>query len=179
MLSRPTGRIIAAYIKQLDRNHLVMDGYYAIDPVPVREESLSDPMIDIVSSHHYEGNPERLRAHIRTNLEMVRGRKPYVVGEFGFVGTSAVERVLDDAIVVLGSPDGQTFGPLPVRREGFALGDEDYGYWLPTLYSGEGREDDRYLKIVFRTPAQLSRVEIGHFPGTTGGAPAPSDSQTE
>jgi hypothetical protein len=75
-----------------------MDGYYAIDPIPVREESVSDPMIDIVSSHHYERDPDHLRAFVGTNLEVVRGRTPYVIGEFGFVGTSAVERVLDDAI---------------------------------------------------------------------------------
>jgi hypothetical protein len=391
-----------------------MDGYYAIDPIPVREEAVSDPMIDIVSSHHYVRDPDLLRAFIRTNLEVIRGRKAYVVGEFGFVGTSAVERILDDLIesgvsgalvwslrfhrreggfywhseplgsglfkayhwpgfasgadyderrllarmrdrafaiqgrpappleapaaprllpiedvsriswqgsagasayvvekstdddgpweviaddisdaaepyeplfhdsaaevgrryhyrvrarnvagvsppsnvvgpvavshatfvdtmrsraipydargevtvatgedrqfrerlyrrqapngseilyalpgritsyrvqvfaqdtddpiVVLGSPDGRTFGPLPVRRESFALGDEDYGYWLPTLYSGEGREDDRYLKIVFRTSAQLSRVEIGHAPRGEEDAAASTVSRRE
>lgn len=390
---------IAAYIKELDPHHLVMDGYYAIDPIPVREEAVADPMIDIVSSHHYVADPELLRGFIRTNQEIVEGRKPYVVGEFGFVGTAAVRRVLDDVIqsgisgalvwslrshrreggfywhseplgsglfkayhwpgfasggdyderhllavmrdrafaiqgrsapplqapeaprllpiqdvsrvswqgsvgasayvversskkdgpwtvvaddvsdaadpyealfhdvsavagqsyhyrvrarnvagtsapsnvvgpvavpyatwidtmrsraipygargevslatgddrrfrerlhrrraphgselvylvpgvvtgvriqafaqetddpvAVLGSPDGRTFGPLPVHRESFAVGDEDYGYWLPVLYSGEGREDDRYLKIVFRNPAQLSRVEIDYTP---------------
>jgi hypothetical protein len=85
----------------------------------------------------------------------------------------------DDPIVVLGSPDGRTFGPLPVRRESFALGDEDYGYWLPTLYSGEGREDDRYLKIVFRTSAQLSRVEIGHAPRGEEDAAASTVSRRE
>ena len=390
---------IAAYIKELDHNHLVMDGYYAIDPIPVREEAVADPVIDIVSSHHYVADPELLRTFIRTNQEIIGGRKPYVVGEFGFVGTSAVERVLDDVIdsgisgaltwslrfhrreggfywhseplgnglfkayhwpgfasgadyderrllavmrdrafaiqgraappleapaaprllpiedasriswqgsvgasayvversgkadgpwtvvaddvsdaavpyeplfhdasaqlgesyhyrvrarnvagtsppsnvvgpvavprvtwidtmrsraipygargdvtvvtgddrrfrerlrrrrapngselvylapgvltgvriqafaqetddplVILGSPDGRTFGPLPVERESFAFGDADYGYWLPIRYSGEGREGDRYLKIVFRTPAQLSRVEIDYLP---------------
>jgi hypothetical protein len=390
---------IAAYIKELDPNHLVMDGYYAIDPIPVREEAVADPVIDIVSSHHYVADPELLRTFIRTNQEIIAGRKPYVVGEFGFVGTSAVGRVLDDVIesgisgaliwslrfhrreggfywhseplgsglfkayhwpgfdsgsdyderhllavmrdrafaiqgraappleapaaphllpiedvsriswqgsvgasayvverseredgpwtvvaddvsdasvpyeslfhdasavvgesyhyrvrarsvagisppsnvvgpvgvphatwidtmrsraipygargdvtvatgedrrfkerlhrrrapngselvyaapgaitavriqafaqgtddpiVILGSPDGRTFGPLPVQRQSFAFGDADYGYWLPILYAGEGREDDRYLKIVFRTPAQLSRVEIDYAP---------------
>jgi hypothetical protein len=70
----------------------------------------------------------------------------------------------DDPLAILGSPDGRTFGPLPVQRESFALGDEDYGYWIPIRYSAEGREDDRYLKIVFRTEAQLSRVEIDHAP---------------
>jgi hypothetical protein len=388
---------IAAHVKALDPNHLLMDGYYAIDSVPVREESLEDPLVDIVSSHHYERDPERLRGYIRTNVAMVRGRKPYVVGEFGFVGTAAVERLLDDVLasgvsgalvwslrfhrreggfywhsepagggifkayhwpgfasgtdydergllarmrerafaiqgrpvppleapapprllpiedvsriswqgsvgasayvveraereggpftvladdasdaeatyealfhdaqaavggryfyrvrarnvagtsapsnvvgpvavrhltvvddmrsravpyggsdsvkavtgndrevrerrhrreapggaelvyalpgpvarvrvqafakgtsdplVLLGSPDGRDFGPLPVRRESFALDDADYGYAVPVLYSGEARAGDRYVKIVFRSPAQLSRVEVDH-----------------
>jgi hypothetical protein len=390
---------IATYIKELDPNHLVMDGYYAIDPIPVREEAVVDPAIDILSSHHYVSDPELLRGFIRTNQEVIAGRKPYVVGEFGFVGTAAVGRVLDDVIdsgisgalvwslrfhrreggfywhseplggglfkayhwpgftsgddyderdllavmrdrafriqkrpvpplpapepprllpiedvsriswqgsvgaeayvverstkpegpwavvahdvsdaahpyealfhdtsaavgesyhyrvrarnlagtsppsnvvgpvavphrtwidtmrsraipyaargdvvvatdadrrfrerlhrrqaangselvylvpgtisrvrvqafaqenddpiVVLGSRDGRTYGPVDTRRESFALGDEDYGYWIPVQYTGEGREDDRYLKIVFRTPAQLSRVEIDYRP---------------
>ena len=390
---------IAAYLKELDPHHLVMDGYHAIDPIPVREEAVADPMIDIVSSHHYVADPELLRAFIRTNQEIIAGRKPYVVGEFGFVGTSAVERILDDLmasdvsgaliwslrfhrreggfywhseplgsglfkayhwpgfpsgadyderhllalmrarafaiqdrvappleapeaprllpiedvsriswqgsagasayvversarergpwtvvaddvsdasvpyeplfhdtsaavggsyhyrvrarnvagtsppsnavgpvavphatlidtmrsraipysargdvtvatgedrrfrerlhrrrasnggellyavpgpleafrvqvfaretddpVVILGSPDGRVFGPLSARRESFAFADADYGYWLPILYSGEGRDDDRYLKIVFRNPAQLSRVEIDYVP---------------
>jgi mannan endo-1,4-beta-mannosidase len=388
---------IASSIKELDPNHLVMDGYHAIDPIPVREEAVVDPAIDILSSHHYVSDPDLLRSFIRTNQEIVRGRKPYLVGEFGFVGTSAVERILDDLIasdvdgalvwglrphrreggfywhseplggglfkayhwpgfasgddyderdllavirdrafaiqgrptprpqtptaprllpiddvsriswqgstgatayvveratqaegpwtvladdvsdaacpyealfhdasavvgesyyyrvrarnvagvsapsnamgpvtvphrtlidamrsraipyaargdvgwtageerrfrerlhrrqgtngselvyalpgrieevrvqvfaresadpiVLLGSPDGRSYGPLATRRESFALNDEDYDYWIPILYTGEGREDDRYLKIVFRNPAQLSRVEIDH-----------------
>ena len=67
-----------------------MDGYYAIDPIPVREEAVADPLIDILSSHHYVEDPEAMRGFIRTNLEIIAGRKPYVVGEFGFVGTLAV-----------------------------------------------------------------------------------------
>ena len=66
--------------------------------------------------------------------------------------------------MVLGSPDGRSYGPLAVERRSFALGDEDYGYAIPILYSGTGRENDRYLKIVFRAPAELSRVEIDHVP---------------
>ena len=70
----------------------------------------------------------------------------------------------DDPLVVLGSADGRTFGPLSVERESFAFGDEDYGYSLPTLSTAEGREDDRDVKVVFRPEAQLSRVEIDYRP---------------
>jgi mannan endo-1,4-beta-mannosidase len=390
---------IASHIKKLDPNHLVMDGYYAIDPIPVREEAVADPVVDILSSHHYVSDPELLRSFIRTNEEIIAARKPYVVGEFGFLGTAAVGRVLDDVVdsgisgalvwslrfhrreggfywhseplgsglfkayhwpgfesgddyderdllaairarafriqgrtppplpapepprllpiedvsriswqgsvgassyvversrerdgswtvvadqlsdaaqpyealfhdtsaavgesyhyrvrarslagtsppsnevgpvevphltwidtmrsraipyaargdvvvatdddrrfrerlhrrrapsgselvyrvpgriagvrvqafaqetgdpvVVLGSADGRTFGPLFMERESLALGDPDYGYWIPVLYAGEGRKDDRYVKIVFRSGAQLSRVEIDYVP---------------
>jgi endo-1,4-beta-mannosidase len=173
---------IAAYLQELDPNHLVMDGYYAIDPVPVREEAVLDPMIDIVSSHHYVRDPELLRTFIRTNEEVVAGRKPHVVGEFGFVGTQAVARILDELIA--SDVSGALVWSLRSHRRegGFYWHSEPFGsglfkaYHWPgfasgddyderdLLYAGEGREDDRYLKIVFRDPAQLSRVEIDHSP---------------
>jgi hypothetical protein len=86
-------------------------------------------------------------------------------GRIQAVRVQVFSRQSDDPVVILGSPDGRSFGPLPVERTSFALEDEDYGYWKPLLYAGEGREGDRYLKIVFRDPAQLSRVEIDHAPG--------------
>ena len=89
---------IVKYIKKLDKNHLVLDGYYAIDNRPVREESILDPMIDIVSSHHYEKDPFDTQRNILKNVEVVDGRKPYFVGEFGFQSTSAMINVLDSVI---------------------------------------------------------------------------------
>ena len=43
-------REIAAYIKQLDPNHLVIDGK-SLHGVPT--ESLDDPNIDVITTHHY------------------------------------------------------------------------------------------------------------------------------
>ncbi|MDZ7372047.1 MAG: cellulase family glycosylhydrolase, partial [candidate division KSB1 bacterium] len=42
---------IAAFIKSIDRNHLVMDGFHS---QKLRESSLADPNVDIVTTHHYE-----------------------------------------------------------------------------------------------------------------------------
>ncbi|MFC2124484.1 hypothetical protein ACFLU5_06705 [Bacteroidota bacterium] len=81
---------ITKYIKRLDENHLILDGYYAIDNRPIREESLTDPNVDIVSSHHYVNNPMDMISYIEMNRQIVKGRKPYLVGEFGFVSTSGV-----------------------------------------------------------------------------------------
>ncbi|MFB3786714.1 MAG: hypothetical protein ACE15F_10120 [bacterium] len=85
-------RAAVAYIKSLDRNHLVMDGFNTSVP---RDETVADPDIDIVQTHHYEKDPRDMIDHIRASARKVAGKKPYLLGEFGFIGTEAVRAVLD------------------------------------------------------------------------------------
>jgi hypothetical protein len=84
-------RQIAAYVKTLDHNHPVMDGFNASE---LREESLAAPEVDIVTTHHYPGGRKAFSQLIRENAAKARGRKAYIVGEFGFVET----RQMADAI---------------------------------------------------------------------------------
>ena len=44
--------------------------------------------MDIVTTHHYPNNKSTFADLIRANAEKARGKKPYVVGEFGFVSTA-------------------------------------------------------------------------------------------
>ncbi len=88
-------REIAAYIKSLDSNHLVMDGYYTS---VLRDESIADENIDIVQTHHYEKDPRDMIEHIKTSARKAVGRKPYMAGEFGFIGTEAIRAVLNTVI---------------------------------------------------------------------------------
>jgi len=85
----------AAYIKSLDNNHLVLDGFHTTN---LRDESIQDKNIDIVTTHHYSKNPKETIGQIKGNMAKARGKKPYFVGEFGFIPTGAVEKVLETVI---------------------------------------------------------------------------------
>jgi len=89
----PWTREIAAYIKSLDHNHPVMDGFDRA----LRPEVLAMPEVDIVTTHHYPGpGPARksFSELIRENAALAKGKKPYVVGEFGFVDTAEMEAAM-------------------------------------------------------------------------------------
>ena len=98
-------RQIAAYIKQLDPNHLVIDGR-SLHGVPVA--SLDDPNIDVITTHHYPNVGNNNAASIREAVEQVDGRKAYFVGEFGFVAVDEAQRMLDavDELGVSGASTG-------------------------------------------------------------------------
>ena len=86
---------IAAYIKSLDSNHLVIDGYHSS---MLRQESIDDPNIDLLTTHHYDLDTRETIRKIRESREMSRGKKPYFLGEFGFVPTLALVDIMDEVI---------------------------------------------------------------------------------
>jgi len=85
---------IAAYIKSLDQNHLVIDGIFAKS---ISQESLDDPNIDIVTTHHY-GNAKSSISAIVENQKFTKGKKPYVIGEYGLVSTVDIRAITDTII---------------------------------------------------------------------------------
>ncbi|RPH37412.1 hypothetical protein EHM92_02765 [bacterium] len=85
---------IAAYIKSLDTNHLLIEGTHAQQ---IAEESLLDPNLDVLSTHHY-GPADTSLGRIVKAREKARGRKPYFVGEFGYIPTADVRRIVDTVV---------------------------------------------------------------------------------
>ncbi len=155
-------RTIAAYIKRLDPQHLVIDGFHS---TVLREESLAIPEVDVVTTHHYPGGQKSYAELARENMAKARGRKPYFVGEFGFVETAAVQSLLD--AVVESGVSGALVWSLRFRSRdgGFywhsepAGGNKYKAYHWPGFASGEA-----YDEIGLLTLLQKKAFEIRGLP---------------
>lgn len=142
---------ICRYIKQLDRNHLVMDGYAG----PVRKEALDEPSINIVNTHHYEADPQTTVQNIQMNLQTIGGRKPYIVGEFGFQGTYALENTMDFIIKNKDINGGMIWSLRSHREEGgFYWHAEPAGmgvykaYHWPGFPSGHSYDETAFNELI-------------------------------
>ncbi|MGB7581544.1 MAG: hypothetical protein WBL85_03735 [Sedimentisphaerales bacterium] len=163
----------AAYIKSIDPNHLVMDGYHL---TPVRDLSLEDKNIDIVTTHHYPVmfkipiSPAEMIEQIKGTAALARGKKAYIVGEFGFIPTKDVESLLDAV------RDEKVSGVLiwslrfHDRDGGFYSHSEPHGgdkykaYHWPGFASGDTFDEANVLSLMRRkafeiTPAAVPAIE--------------------
>ena len=84
------------YIKSIDKNHLVMDGRAQSE---ITEEELKIKKSDILTTHHYEENPDSMLKHVNNSLKKVKkSNKAYIIGEYGFFGTPAIKRIMNRTI---------------------------------------------------------------------------------
>ncbi len=144
-------RQMAAHITSLDSQHLVLDGTHREVLLP---SSLEESNIDLVQTHHYEKDPRMMIAHIVESAKLAKGRKPYFVGEFGFLGTEALCAVMDTV------RDQKLAGALlwslryRSREGGFywhhepAGGDWFKAYHWPGFVSGEKYDERRLMQFV-------------------------------
>jgi mannan endo-1,4-beta-mannosidase len=144
-------REIAAYVKSQDRNHLLLEGVHYKD---LSTEALEDPNLDILSSHHY-GDPRISLEAITANAKMARGRKPYIVGEYGLIPTQDL-LAITDTIIHQGITGGMVWSLRFRNRDGgFYFHHEYYNYsayhW-PGFPTGTPY-DERVVLSILRTKA--------------------------
>jgi hypothetical protein len=159
---------IAAYLKSLDINHLVWDGFY-IGSKEIQPEALSDPNIDIVSSHHYPA-PNRgaaeMVADIKRFHQQIGGKKVYVTGELGFIPVAGIEKVLDT--VIANGVSGAMIWSLRYhnRDGGFYWHSEPEGagvfkaYHYPGFATGTAYEESALLRLLHAKAFEISGLPV-------------------
>lgn len=156
-------RAIAGYIKSLDTNHLVMDGF---NTSVLRDESLEIPEVDIVTTHHYPGMKKSFAELIHENAARAQGKNAYVVGEFGFVSTAQMA----EAMQAIGdsSAAGGLLWSLRFRDRdgGFYWHSEPYGgnlykafHW-PGSALGEPYDETKLLNLVRSNAFAIRRLPV-------------------
>ena len=160
---------IAALMKRLAPNHLIIDGN-ALNGV--RESSLNDPNIDVVTTHHYPNvdGSESFARLIREANRRIAGRKPYFVGEFGFVGKDEIEAALNAATEE--NVSGALLWSLRFhnRDGGFYWHSEPAGgelykaYHWPGFASGDAYEEKEVIELMRRYAAAIRRVPMEKLP---------------
>ena len=79
------------------------------------------PEVDIVTTHHYPGSSKSFAQLIRENAARAKGRKPYVVGEFGFVSTSEMIEAIQATREITGGRCAGLESAIPQPRRRFLL----------------------------------------------------------
>jgi hypothetical protein len=85
---------IAAYIKSIDKNHLVLEGTHI---QVLSEEEVLDANFDVLSTHYYSPITRAI-PNVLKNRELTKGKKPYFVGEFGYINPQDAKTLVDTVI---------------------------------------------------------------------------------
>lgn len=166
---------MAAYIKQVDPNHLIMEAGGGN-----RTAFINDPNIDIISDHLYEywnrmgGQPWDLSPIALASREQCKGKKPLMIDEFGLGSTGNLRRLMqtikenDIAGGLLWSIRGR-------RRDGGWYYHNEGGtpvnsYHVPGFAVGFVYEETRMLDLLRREAYAIRGMDV---PAVKKPSPAP------
>ncbi len=152
---------IAAYIKQNDKNHLIIDGAHYFRKNVILKESVDDPNIDILTSHHY-APPEVTLKEILKNKAIIAGKKPFFIGEFGLIKAPDMERIVDT--IINNGIAGALLWSLRGRNVegGFYFHEEYNGYsayhW-PGFKSGDSYDEKKVMNLIHAKAGEINKKE--------------------
>jgi hypothetical protein len=144
---------IAAYIKQLDPNHLLIDGRNKPNDIHQRyDEFANDPNLDGVSYHTYVNLPEAdtVTGTLRLIRDQVRNKKPLLITEVAmYTSPETLKRLLEE-ILVDGTAGAQWWGLRFHNRDGGYYKHSDRGSQFEDLNWPGFSDPDNYLPEIAR-----------------------------
>lgn len=159
----------AAYVKSLDRHHLLIDGRNRPTDVYNRyDEFAADPNIDAVSYHTYQNLPQAdtPAGTLRLLRDQLRGRIPLIVTEVAMYTKPAALRALLDELVANGAVGANWWALRFHNRDGGFYKHSDRasqfedlnwpGFADPTEYLPEIARERELLEILADYAARIS-----------------------
>lgn len=145
---------IAAYVKSLDSNHLLLEGTHIQQ---LRQEAIEDPNLDILSTHYSSVNT------LVSNQKLVKGKKPYLLGEFGLRPIDQIKE-LADTVINQGLLGGMIWSLRNRNRDGgfyhHAESRNFESYRYPGFDNGEIYNERELFALVKEKAAQISNENI-------------------
>ena len=134
---------MAAYVKKLDANHLLAYGRRFVPDDP-------DPNIDIIVNHYYSGDWVR---KVKEDSAKCKGKRPYVVTEFGLESDPAKIAAMLDAVIESDVSGAMIWSMYFHHRNG--------GFWHHGIITRDGAKS--YHWPGFETGAKVNEREILHL----------------
>ncbi|MEW6194068.1 MAG: cellulase family glycosylhydrolase [Bacteroidota bacterium] len=154
---------IAAYIKSLDKNHLLIEGIIAKD---LSQEAIEDTNLDILSTHHY-GDPKISLEKIVNNQKLAKGKKPYLIGEYGIIPVQDI-KTITDTIINQGLVGGMFWSLRYRNREGGFYHHYEYNnvesYRWPGFTSGDWYNEKLILNYARDKAYQIDSTPLPQLP---------------
>ncbi|HPS56329.1 MAG TPA: cellulase family glycosylhydrolase, partial [Sedimentisphaerales bacterium] len=155
---------ICKFIKSIDSNHLTMDGLFA---KVARKESADDPYVDILTIHLY---PDAY-VQLESNFEHCKGKKPLIVGEFGFMTTNAARDILN--YMIDNSVSGACLWSLRYHKreggfyfhlEGWSPNSRFKSYHFPGFASGDSYDETNMLNLMREMSYKIQGLDVPKMP---------------
>ena len=152
---------MAAFIKSIDPNHLVMDARDSRVPA----EPLPD--IDIYTRHYYGGDWVRACAADRAKL---KGKRPFIVGEFGLSADVAMVGRFLDEVIANGTSGALLWSMYFHHRDGGFWWHQIFthpslsSYHWPGFSSGAAQKESELLALMRRKAFAIQGLAVSPVP---------------
>lgn len=155
-----------AHVKALDKNHLVVDGNY----ITIPDFALADPNVDIISNHYYENVGNLSPATVMNDLKRIKGKKAYMIGEFGLLDIAQLQGIAEQAIdadyrghktigfFIWGLRGHRHSGGFYWHLE--PANNKTYSYHIPGFTEGEHNQELAVVDLVRQSIARMNGEKI-------------------